>query len=74
MLCIVQFDSFGIEWQKSNEESLYLSNKRLLICLENCVCIAGSPAASCVGTKRTAARCISSLATQLQNLQVHCFL
>jgi hypothetical protein len=74
MLCIVQFDSFGIEWQKSNEESLYLSNKRLLICLENCVCIAGSPAASCVGTKRTAAGCISGLATQLQNLQVHCFL
>jgi hypothetical protein len=27
-----------------------------------------------VGTKRTAARCITSLATQLQNLQVHCFL
>ncbi|KAH9569463.1 hypothetical protein CY35_03G134700 [Sphagnum magellanicum] len=32
-------------------------------------CCQGSPAVSCVGTKRTAARCISGLATQLQNLQ-----
>ncbi len=44
--------------KKSNEVSIYLDNKMLLICMKNCSCIA--PAASCVLTERTAARCIAS--------------
>jgi len=44
--------------KKINEVSIYLDNKMLLICMKNCSCIA--PAASCVLTKRTAARCIAS--------------
>ncbi len=44
--------------KKSNEVSIYLDNKMLLICMKNCSSIA--PAASCVWTKRTAARCIAS--------------
>ncbi len=46
--------------KKINEGSLYLDNKILLIYMENFICIAGSPAASCVWTKRIAARCIAS--------------
>jgi hypothetical protein len=41
--------------KKSNEVSIYIDNKMLRICMKNCSCIAGSPAASCLWTERTAA-------------------